>query len=156
MNLLDHVLPFKKFSLHTLIGFLGAYLVSQLTLDRAQGQGLIAGYIFCWANITALAYLGGLLVGSLASQGEMKISKHLKGFAMFLGVMKFFFFMIALFVLVSILKLEPLFLFIGAFSALVVMASSMSYFYLQYVKEEARKNLAKQEEIRLLRLASQG
>ncbi|SMF73995.1 hypothetical protein [Pseudobacteriovorax antillogorgiicola] len=153
MNVLERVLPFKQFSIVTLVGFLVTTALAQSLLEPQASKAISAGYVFCWANISALAYLGGLLIDSLASRGEKQISKHLKGFAMVLGVVKFFVFMLVLFFLVAVLKLPALHLFAGALAAMTLMASAMSFYYLRYVKEQRLENERKQEEIRLARLA---
>ena len=72
-----------------------------------------------------------------------------------LGFVKFFLFIVILFVLVSVLKLSPMFLFAGAFIALSIMAGVMSYFYMRYIKELAVQREKEHEAIRMQRLANE-
>lgn len=153
MHLTQKVLPLK-----TMIQFSIALLA--LTLPFAwyfwsdvSVKSYVAGYVLCCLNLWALTYLGSLIVHSVAS--NKKVVKHIKGLTIVLGLVKFFFFIVSLFILIALLEYSAIHIFLGSLLALSVSAAFMSYTFLDYLKELRHDRELKHAELVAQRLRAE-
>lgn len=137
MNLLEEVLPIRKFAYFT--GITTVFVSGLAHIGSDQSGSIILGYLLCAANFLAMAYLLGLILNIYTGIEDKESEQTSKGFVMALGVTKTALLFVSLFVLLYIYRLSGLHLFYGSLSASVLLSGWVTVRYLQYLSDESLK-----------------
>lgn len=139
MTFLKKVLPFKAFTIQAGLGLMLTTSLAFLFFGKEPTRAFFLGYCFYWANISALVYLGGLLVESVIGQKAEASRKSLRNLGMLMGALKFIGSIVVLFILINMLHLKIVPLLSGIFVAMLWTGVLISTYYYRYLNTQKRE-----------------